>query len=65
MVALATDAATRAVSSALDPVTPTVTVPVPPAVDPVTRFRMSWSVVPLSATAAPLVSTASLPTRRW
>ena len=47
------------------PVTVTVTVPEPAVVDPITRSRMSCSVVPWSATAAPLVSTASLPTRRW
>ena len=64
IVALATAAATLAVSSAFEPVTVTVTVPDPTGVDALTRRRMSSSVVPLSATAAPLVSTASLPTRR-
>jgi hypothetical protein len=55
----------RAVSSAQLPVTVTVTVPEPAVVDLITRSRMSCSVVPWSATEAPLVSTASLPTRRW
>ena len=47
MVALATAAATRAVSSALEPLTVTVNVPDPAVVEALTRSRMSCKVVPL------------------